>query len=644
MAKKNTYDSSNITVLEGLDAVRLRPGMYIGSTGSRGLHHLLWEVLDNAIDEALAGHCDYITVSLENDNSVTITDNGRGIPVDTHKTGKGTLEVIMTILHAGGKFDNQNYEFSGGLHGVGLSVVNALSEKTTVTVKRDGKTYQQFFSKGNVKSKLTELGKTKEKGTSINFLPDKTIFSETVYNANTVKTRLKELSYLNAGITIVFKDNRKKSIDSETFSFKNGLIDYAKEVINGKQLKDVSIYSVGTEEPIEINKIKGTVDLIVTYTSDSYPNEISFVNNIRTVDGGTHINGFRTGLTKAINEVARDLGILKAKDSNFTSNDVREGIVAIVSIKLNNPQFESQTKDKLGTVEAATMVQEVTYSGMKHYLLKDKKSATVIIERIKLLVSAKIEAKKARDLVINKTNVFDNVLSGRLSNCSSKNPKEKELYIVEGESAGGSAKQGRDRRTQAILPLRGKVLNVEKGKDKMSENKEIKLMINAFGCGIYDNFNIDNLKYHKIIIMTDVDPDGKHIASLLLTFILNTMPELIKKGHVFIAAPPLFKITAGKNKYYCADDAEKEKTTKKLDKENKPYHVQRYKGLGEMNPDELKHTAMDPKQRILHQVTMKSLKKTKGVVNMLMGSTSIDERRAFIKKNAIKLNFNREEL
>ena len=629
------YTSENIKVLEGLEAVRVRPGMYIGSTGTRGLHHLLWEVLDNSIDEALSGHCNTIDVTTHNDGSMSIKDNGRGIPVDKHSSGKSALEVIMTVLHAGGKFDNDNYEFSGGLHGVGISVVNALSEKLIVEVERDGNKYRQTFSKGNTLTNLEVLGQSKNHGTLIRFYPDDTIFTETEFNPNTILPRLKELAYLNAGIKINYYD--EKNNHKETFLYKGGLSEYLKELISGKNIT----------KPIVINsdKVKlpdgqtGEVNISLAYTDIQGATELSFVNNIRTIDGGTHMSGYRNALTRVINELAKAKGYIKAKDSNYSGNVIRDGIVAIIYVKLSNPQFESQTKDKLGSTVATQLVSDALYSELKKYLEDNPKELTSILDRCKTLTRAIDEAKKTRDMILNgsKSNLDNGLLMGRLSNCTSRDPRERELYIVEGESAGGSAKQARDRSTQAILPLRGKVLNLEKSRDRLTDNKELKTMVSAFGCGVFDKFDIDNLRYHKIIIMTDKDVDGGHISSLVLTFILITMPELIKKGHVYIAVPPLYKIISNKKVHYLKTDNEKEALVRKLESENKKYTIQRYKGLGEMNPEELKQTAMDKSNRLIYRVKMSSLKKTQERISMLMGK-DVEGRRNFIEKHRKNIN------
>ena len=636
--ENRNYGSDDITVLEGLEAVRKRPGMYIGTTSSRGLHHLVWETVDNSIDEALAGYCDTIKVRMLPDNYIEVQDNGRGIPIDMHKTGRPTLEVVMTIFHAGGKFNDKNYTYSGGLHGVGVSVVNALSTELIATVTRDGKIVRQTFSKGKPTSGCEQIGvaKKNEHGTVIRFRPDEEIFEEVIFEYNTLKERLKELAYLNTGLKIILTDERdEENKKEEVFHFEGGIKDFVAELVDADKMIIPTIYMKDTTK-ISGNKLV-EVEIAMTYNKDSQAVvEYSFVNNINTYDGGTHVQGFRTALTRTINDVARQLNLLKEKkDENLQGTDVREGLVCVINIKFPEPQFESQTKSKLGSSEAQSSVSSVVNNKLKLYLEDHPKDAAAMIEKMLLSKKAREAAKNARNNILRKNPLEIGSLPGKLADCSSKKSEECEIYIVEGDSAGGSAKQGRDRKTQAILPLRGKILNVEKAVlHKMLENNEIKAMITAFGTNIGDNFDISKLRYGKIIIMTDADVDGAHIRTLMLTFFFRYLRELINAGHIFIAQPPLYKIQVGKKIKYAYSDDELKKTTVVLEEESKKYTIQRYKGLGEMNPEQLWETTMDPENRTLLKVTLENASYADKMFSILMGD-KVEPRRQFIEEHAM---------
>lgn len=635
--ENRNYGSDDITVLEGLEAVRKRPGMYIGTTSSRGLHHLVWETVDNSIDEALAGYCDTIQVRMLPDNYIEVIDNGRGIPIDMHKTGRPTLEVVMTILHAGGKFNDKNYTYSGGLHGVGVSVVNALSTELIATVTRDGKIVRQTFSKGKPTSDCVQIGVAKENehGTNIKFRPDEEIFEEIEFEYTTLKERLKELAYLNTGLKIILEDKRDPEDErKKEFHFEGGIKDFVSELVDEDKMIVAPIYMK------DIVKISGDklveVEIAMTYNKDSQATiEYSFVNNINTYDGGTHVQGFRTALTRTINDVAKQLNLIKdKKDDNLQGTDVREGLVCVINIKFPEPQFESQTKSKLGSSEAQSSVSTVVNNKLKLYLEDYPKDATSIIEKMILSKKAREAAKNARNNILRKNPLEIGSLPGKLADCSSKKSEECEIYIVEGDSAGGSAKQGRDRRTQAILPLRGKILNVEKAVlHKMLENNEIKSMVTAFGTNIGDNFDISKLRYGKIIIMTDADVDGAHIRTLMLTFFFRYLRDLINEGHIYIAQPPLYKVQVSKKIKYAYSDEELKNITKVLEDENKKYTIQRYKGLGEMNPEQLWETTMDPENRTLLKVTLENASYADKMFSILMGD-KVEPRRQFIEEHA----------
>ena len=631
---KKNYDASSITVLEGLEAVRKRPGMYIGSTSARGLHHLVWEIVDNSVDEALAGYCDKIEVKILPDNIIEVRDNGRGIPVEMHSSGKPTLEVVLTVLHAGGKFNNDNYKVSGGLHGVGVSVVNALSENLTATVTRDGKIYQQSFERGIPVTKIQEIGTAgaEERGTIIKFKADAEIFDTTVYDYDTLSERLKELSYLNKGLTIVLSDERNEEVKSETFFSEGGIKDFLNEISKGEKLNDDIIYMSGnaTNTDGRITEI----EVAMNWTASQKENLYSFVNNINTYEGGTHVSGFRTALTRTVNDVAKKLELIKEKDGTFQGNDIREGMNCIISVKIPEPQFEGQTKTKLGNSETSAQVSQVVMEGLKMFLEDHPKETGKIIEKMVLVKKARIAAKKARELVLRKNVLEVGNLPGKLADCSSKDPAESEIFIVEGNSAGGSAKQGRDRKFQAILPLRGKILNVEKaGMHKILENAEIRSMITAFGTGIDDNFDIEKLRYHKIVIMTDADVDGAHIRTLMLTFFFRHLRPLIDNGNIYIAQPPLYKITNGKSVQYAYNDKQMKEKTQVLENKGIKYNVQRYKGLGEMNPEQLWETTLDPDVRTLLKVTLEDARYAEKMFETLMGD-KVEPRRKFIEENA----------
>ena len=627
-AEKN-YDSGSIQVLEGLEAVRKRPGMYIGSTGPRGLHHLVWEIVDNSVDEALAGYCNQIDVEINLDengnNTIKVTDNGRGMPTDIHpKTHVSATETIFTVLHAGGKFDNNSYKVSGGLHGVGASVVNALSEWLEVNVHRNGHIYRQRFERGIVKSPLEIIGTTDHTGTVVTFTPDKEIFKETTYfDYEILRHRIQELAFLNKGLKLTIKDLRNPvNIKSGEYHYEGGLVEYVKFLNKGKKPLHQDVIKV--EEEIE-----GTmIEIAFQYTEDYSCNIKSFTNNIINTEGGTHEEGFRNSLTRILNTYGKNANIFK-KDESLSGDDVREGLTAIVSCKISDPQFEGQTKTKLGNTEVRRIASQAMSDKFEAYLLENPATAKLIVEKSLLALRARIAAKKAREA----TRPLDSLgFASKLSDCRTKDPTLAEMYIVEGDSAGGSAKMGRESYYQAILPLRGKVLNVEKAAmGRALGNKEILSMIQAIGTGIGNEFQIENARYHKIVIMTDADVDGAHIRTLLLTFFYRFMPQIIEKGYVYIAQPPLYKIQQGKKIEYAYSD---EELNLKLSEITGKRDIQRYKGLGEMNPEQLWETTMDPKRRILLQVTMNDGEKANEVFSMLMGE-DVEPRRKFIEENAV---------
>jgi DNA gyrase subunit B len=622
----NHYGADQIQVLEGLEPVRKRPGMYIGSTGERGLHQLIYEVVDNSIDEALAGYCDTIKVTINEDNSVVVVDNGRGIPIEKNKkTGKSTLETVLTVLHAGGKFNNDAYKVSGGLHGVGVSCVNALSDYLLAEVNWNGKTYRQRFERGIAVTEVELFGKAKETGTTITFLPDSTIFDTLEFNYTTVKHRLRELAFLNKGIKIVLEDKRNNIKDE--FHYEGGIKQFVHFLNNKKEpLHEDIVYTEG-------NKDKVIVELAMQYTDSYNENIFSFVNNINTIEGGTHLVGFKTALTRVINDYAKKTNLIKENDVAITGEDIREGITAILSIKITNPQFEGQTKTKLGNSDVRGIVDSITGEALSIYCEENPKTAKTIVEKSLRSARARDAARKARDLVRRKGALEGMALPGKLADCSEKDPTLCEICIVEGNSAGGSAKEGRDRRTQAILPLRGKILNVEKSRiDKILNSEEIKNMITAFGCGIGEDFDISKLRYHKIIIMTDADVDGAHIRTLLLTFFYRYMRDLIREGHVYAAQPPLYRVKKGKFEQYVYSDPELNKVLEEVGRDNK-VEIQRYKGLGEMDPEQLWETTMNPNGRILLKIQEEDAIEADEVFNILMGD-KVAPRREFIEENA----------
>ena len=625
----NNYQAENITVLEGLEAVRKRPGMYIGTTSERGLHHLVWEIVDNSIDEALAGYCDKIIVNVLPDNIIEVIDNGRGIPTGIHpKYGKSALEIVLTVLHAGGKFENDNYKVSGGLHGVGVSVVNALSEWLEVEVQRDGKVWYQKYNRGIPVEPVKTIGETTVTGTKVRFKADYEIFETLIYNFETLDTRLKELAYLNKGLRIILTDKRKSPEVVADLKFDGGIIDYIKDVEkdNTALIKE-PIYMSGEADGI-------VVEAVMIYNTNQRENIYSFVNNIHTIEGGTHVSGFRTALTRVINDVGKSQGFLKDKDGKLQGSDIREGLSAIVSIKIAQPQFEGQTKTKLGNSEVTGIVSNIVGTQLKMFLEDTPGDTKIIIDKVLNSKRAREAAQKARELVLRKSALEVGSLPGKLADCSSKNPDECEIYIVEGDSAGGSAKQGRDRRFQAILPLRGKILNVEKaGLHKALENAEIRAMITAFGAGMGENFDISKLRYGKIILMTDADVDGAHIRTLLLTFFYRYMVELLHNGNIYIAQPPLYKIATGRTVQYAYDDKQLKFIVDNLEGENKKYALQRYKGLGEMNPEQLWETTMDPDTRTFYQVKVDDAREADMIFDKLMGD-KVEPRRKFIEDGA----------
>lgn len=625
---KGQYGAGQIQVLEGLEAVRKRPSMYIGSISARGLHHLVYETVDNSIDEALAGYCDAIDVTIHSDNSITVRDNGRGIPVEMHKVGKPAVEVVMTILHAGGKFGDGGYKVSGGLHGVGVSCVNALSEHMEVEVRRSGKIYGIEFSRGKTVVPLYEKGATEETGTTVHFKPDSTIFTELIYSYETLRLRIRELAFLNKGIRINLNDERTGK--QESFHYEGGIIEFVKYVNENKdKLHD---------DPIYIEGIKDTniVEVALQYCDTYTENLFTFVNNINTEEGGTHLSGFKQAMTRTINDYARKIGALKDGEENLSGDDVREGMTAVISIKIQEPQFEGQTKTKLGNSEIRPIVDNLVSEGLGEFFEENPVIAKRIVEKSILSARARMAARKARELTRRKSALEISSLPGKLSDCQSKDASETEIYLVEGDSAGGSAKQGRDRRFQAILPLRGKILNVEKARlDKILSSDEIRNMITAFGCGIGEDFDLEKARYGKIIIMTDADVDGAHIRTLLLTFFYRYMQPLIKEGHVFIAQPPLYLVRKGQKHLYAYSDDELQTVLDEVGRDSNPY-IQRYKGLGEMNPEQLWETTMNPDGRTILQVHLEDAAEADAIFSILMGD-KVEPRRQFIEANAGKV-------
>lgn len=633
---KSDYKASNIQVLEGLEAVRKRPAMYIGDTGQRGLHHLINEVVDNSIDEALAGYCDYITVSINKDGSLTVKDNGRGIPVDMHeKFGLPAVEVVLTKLHAGGKFDKDTYKVSGGLHGVGVSCVNALASHFEAEIHRDGKIHVMEFERGITKTPLTVTGKTDKRGTIITFYPDPEIFTQTTeFKFDIIADRMRELAFLNPAITIELIDEREEDpeIGREVYHFDGGVKDFVQYLDETREsMMDTPIYITGEIEMVP-------VELAIQYNRSFTENVHSYVNNINTREGGSHVSGFRRALTRSLKNYAEKNGLIKANSKvNISGEDFREGLTAVLSVKVQEPQFEGQTKTKLGNSEVQSAVEVVVYDQLNEYLEQNPKTARQIIEKVVLAAEAREAARKARQLVQRKSIMSGGGLPGKLADCSIKDPEHCEIYLVEGDSAGGSAKMGRNRSFQAILPLRGKILNVEKAKiNRILENKEIQAMITAFGTGVGhgdEDFELEKLRYHKIIIMTDADVDGSHIRTLLLTFFYRYMRPLIEGGYIYIATPPLYRVTAGKTIDYAWDDETRDKIINELKKSKRKFEISRYKGLGEMNPEQLWETTMNPETRTLQQVTVESAALTDKLFSTLMGD-DVEPRREFIERNA----------
>lgn len=619
------YDASQIEVLEGIEAVRRRPGMYIGNTGVRGLHQLVFELIDNSVDEALAGFCDHIEIRLHNDGSITVADNGRGIPVDIHpQTGRPAVEAALTLLHAGGKFGGNGYEITGGLHGVGLSVVNALSRWLQIEIRRDGKRFFQRYERGKIKTPLKEVGETGETGTSIRFLPDSLIFPDRAFNRDLILARIRDLSYLNRGLSFVLIDEAK----DETFTFcqEGGIVDFVRNLNRNKEVLH--------EEPLYFSSSRDgvIVEVALQYHTGYVENILSYANNIHTQEGGMHETGFKSALTRVVNDYARRFGFLKENEENLSGEDTREGLTAVISVKLREPQFEGQTKTKLGNGEVRGIVDSLVSEYLATFFEENPGPARLIAEKAVKAARAREAARKARELTRRK-NALDHLnLPGKLADCTSRNPEECELYIVEGDSAGGSAKQGRDRRFQAILPLRGKIINAEKARlDKMLSNEEIKSIITAIGTGILDEFDLDKARYHRIVIMSDADVDGAHIRTLLLTFFYRYMRKLIEAGYVYIAQPPLYKVQKGKEEHYVYSDHELEQIMKRLKTDN--VTIQRYKGLGEMNPEQLWETTMNPEKRTMLQVTLEDAIKADEIFTILMGER-VEPRREFIQAHA----------
>ncbi len=625
MKNNGSYDATQIEVLEGMEAVRRRPGMYIGNTSSRGLHQLVFELIDNSVDEALAGFCDVITVTLHSDGSVTVSDNGRGIPVDIHpQTGRPAVEAALTLLHAGGKFGGHGYEISGGLHGVGLSVVNALSRWLEVQIKRDGKHYMQKYERGKVKSDLKVIGATDGTGTSIRFLPDDQVFTVTEFNRDYLAARIRDLSFLNKGLRLILIDEVEGT--SKEFYHKGGIADFVRSLNKNKEVLHA--------EPLYFETVKDQVmvELSLQYHTGYVDNIYSFVNNIHTHEGGTHETGFKTALTRVINDYARRYGIIKDNDEKLTGEDTREGLTAVLSVKMKEPQFEGQTKTKLGNSEVRGIVDSVTSDYLNTFFEENPGPAKLIVEKAVQASRAREAARKARELTRRKSALDHLSLPGKLADCVSKKPEECELYIVEGDSAGGSAKQGRDRRYQAILPLRGKILNAEKARlDKLLANEEIKNIITAIGTGVLDDFDLSKARYHRIVIMSDADVDGSHIRTLLLTFFYRYMRPLIEAGYVYIAQPPLYRVQRGKKIQYVYSDQELDRLLKNMNTNN--VTIQRFKGLGEMNADQLWETTMDPQNRTMLQVTLEDAVLADEIFTILMGE-KVEPRREFIQTHA----------
>ncbi len=634
MAQDNTakdYSADQIQVLEGLSAVRKRPGMYIGSTDGRGLHHLIWEVVDNAIDEAMAGFCDTVNVVIQKDGGISVEDNGRGIPVDKHKkTGKSALEVVLTVLHAGGKFGDGGYKVSGGLHGVGVSVVNALSTRLVAEVYREGKHYSQSYKIGAPEGNVEVVGTTEKRGTKITFYPDGTIFDAVNFDFETILNRLRQQAYLTKGVTLSVLDERATTGSRYRFYFEGGVKSYVRHLNKNKESINEKIFYVEKQVP------EGMVEIAMQYNNGFNENLYSFANNINTIDGGTHVTGFRAALTRTVNSYARSTDLLKEKDKNLVADDVREGLTAIISVKLAEPQFEGQTKGKLGNADMRTAVEAVFGEAFVEFLGENPSDGRAIVGKCTLAARARMAARAARDTVIRKGALEGMTLPGKLADCSSKNPADSELFIVEGDSAGGSAKQGRNRHIQAILPLRGKILNVEQSRlDKILANNEVKNLVIAMGVGIDDSFDLARLRYHKIVIMTDADVDGAHIRTLILTLFYRYFRVLIESGHIYIAQPPLYKITQGKKSSYAYTDIERDEKLKTFEKDAK-YSIQRYKGLGEMNPEQLWETTMDPEKRMMLRVQIEDAQKADAVFNTLMGA-EVMPRKKFIQAYAKKV-------
>ena len=636
MSNHTDYDASQIQVLEGLEAVKRRPGMYIGSTDFHGLHHLVKELVDNAIDEAMGGYCNHIEITVHGDNSVTVTDNGRGIPVDMHeKMHKSALEVALTVLHAGGKFGGSGYKVSGGLHGVGLSVVNALSTWLIAEVKRDGKLYYQEYSYGEPKAPVKAVKDIPEgeSGTSITFLANDKIFDEVNYNFDILADRMRELAFLNAGVRITVSDERAESPDVRSFCYEGGIVNFVKHLNRKKTvLHEEPVYITASRNEPEKQEV-ATVEVALQYNDDYNENVFTFANNINTGEGGSHLVGFRSALTRVLNDYARKYKILKDNDDALKGEDIREGLSAIVSVKLVEPQFEGQTKTKLGNAYIRGLVDSAVSEGMSVYLEEHPTEARAIVDKCLTAARARDAARKARELTRRKTALDSTSLPGKLTDCTEKDPEKCEIFIVEGDSAGGSAKMGRDPAHQAILPLRGKILNVEKTRmDKILANNEIRAMITAFGAGIDEEFDTSKLRYHKIVCMTDADVDGSHIRILMLTFFFRHMRPLIEQGYVYVAQPPLYRITKSKNIYYAYDDEELNSILERIGRDPKPL-INRYKGLGEMNPEQLWETTMDPERRVMLQVHLEDAMKADEIFSVLMGD-KVEPRREFIENNS----------